>query len=164
MRSHLEGATRIVYKDGRIIYRRYEKTGPTKPVKQPDGWGKIRTLLEQEAKRFLSGEDTQQVDTLIERFLIETKARLHDFQCILRRKGEQTVTRRSVVEACEFLSVPIPKIGAPADPVFRKQVKRLRYENHEDRLKEAYDADYYQYITQALETLEAYNQKVGESQ
>lgn len=157
--------------DGRVIHKNYASKTPSEPPPPPtpsqesadfaSEWIGLREIIEDLARRTLSGEDPARVEPLIHRFMVDVKEGVASMRRILQRKGELSVTRDRVIAACNFLGVDKPPVGMPADETFRKNAKQMRYEHHPDRLGAAYDEKYFLRIGSALDTLEHYNQTVG---
>jgi len=151
--------------DGRAMYKHKSTAPPPPPPVQEFSveWATVRTLLEGLARRALSGEDITNVEPLLANFIIDVKEGIDALRRALKHKGEFTVSRQKVINACKFLHVQPPKPGAPVSAEFRKNAKQLRYEHHQDRLGSAYNHEYYLNIGRALDYLDAYNKMIGET-
>lgn len=163
------GNTPVQTADGRVFHKNYaSKTSseppppPSEPPELVSEWVSLRELIEGLARRALSGEDPNQLEPLITNFLIDVKEGIDFMRRTLHRRGEFTVKRQVVIDACKFLNVEVPAAGAPANAdAFRRNAKRLRYETHQDRLGAAYDHEYYLNIGRALDYLERYNEVIA---
>jgi hypothetical protein len=168
IRQHKAGSFTVRTADGRVIHKHKVATEPAAPAPSSEPpevaneWTVLRELIEELARRALSGEDPSTTEPLITNFLIDVKEGIAYMRRTLQRKGEFTVKRRQVIDACRFLRLEPPPVGTPAnEDVFRKNAKQLRYENHQDRLGAAYDNEYYLSIGRAQDYLEQYNQVIG---
>jgi hypothetical protein len=166
LRRHKTGAYTATLPSGQTVYK--HKSGseapppPSEPAEFAGEWSSLRELIEDLARRALSGENPAQTEPLITNFLIDTKEGIAYMRRVLQRKGEFTVRRQKVIDACRFLRLEPPPLGTPANAeIFRKNAKQLRYENHQDRLGAAYDSEYYLNIGRALDYLEEYNKVIG---
>jgi hypothetical protein len=161
------GGTVTQTTDGRVFRKRYASKAnseppPSEPPELVSEWTSLRELIEGLARRALSGEDPNHLEPLITNFLIDVKEGIDFMRRTLHRKGEFTVKRQTVIDACKFLNIAVPPTGMPANAdAFRKNAKRMRYETHQDRLGDAYDHEYYLNIGRALDYLENYNRVIG---
>jgi hypothetical protein len=153
--------------DGRVFRKVYksEPPPPPPPVEPPEfasEWSSLRELIEDLARRALSGEDPAQTEPLITNFIVDMKEGIAYMRRTLQRKGEFTVKRQRVIDACRFLGLDPPPPGTPANAdIFRRNAKKMRYEHHQDRLGSAYDNEYYLNIGRSLDYLDEYNKVIG---
>lgn len=169
IRQYKSGGTLTQTADGRVFRKTYASKAnseppppPSEPPELMNEWVSLRELIEGLARRALSGEDPTHLEPLITNFLIDVKEGIDFMRRTLHRKGEFTVRRQSVIDACKFLNVQLPAPGMPVNlDVVKKNAKRMRYETHQDRLGSAYDHEYYLNIGRALDYLEQYNKVIG---
>jgi hypothetical protein len=154
--------------DGRVIRKNYASKRPSEPPPPPEPpefaseWSSLRELIEDLARRALSGEDPAQTEPLIANFIIDMKEGIAYMRRVLQRKGEFTVKRQRVIDSCRFLGLDPPPPGTLANAdIFRRNAKQLRRDHHQDKLGSAYDNEYYLNIGRALDYLERYNETLS---